>query len=58
MIRIYYRKLGHMLKPLVPKFCSDLSARLRDIAEEQVPAKQRPMVGVGVGAELGSQFNR
>ena len=30
---VYYEKLGHMLKPLVPKFLYDLLARLRDIAE-------------------------
>ena len=28
-----------MLKPLVPKFRSDISARLRDIAKKQVPAR-------------------
>ena len=33
-----------MLKPLVPKFRPDLSVRLRDIAEEQVPVKLKPMV--------------
>ena len=26
-IKIYYEKLGHVLKPLVPKFSLDLSAR-------------------------------
>ena len=34
-----------MLKPPVPKFRPDLSARLKDIAEKQVPAKLRPIVG-------------
>ena len=34
-----------MLKPLVPKFCPDLSARLKDIAEKQVPVKVKPIVG-------------
>ena len=29
-----------MLKPLVSKFRRDLSARLKDIAEKQVPVKQ------------------
>ena len=40
-------KIGHILKPLVPKFHPDLSARLKDIAEKkkQVPAKLKPMVG-------------
>ena len=34
-----------MLKPRMPKFRPDLSARLKDIAEEQVPAKLKPIVG-------------
>ena len=33
-----------MLKPPVPKFRSDLSVRLGDIAEKQVPAKLKPIV--------------
>ena len=33
-----------MLKPLVPKFRPDPSARLKDIAEKQVPAKLKPIV--------------
>ena len=33
-----------MLKPLVPKFRSDLSARLGNIAEKQAPAKLKPIV--------------
>ena len=36
-IRVYYEKWGHLLKPFVPKFRPDLSARLKDIAEKQVP---------------------
>ena len=44
VIRVYYEKLGHILKPLVPKFRSDLSVRLRDIAEKQVPAKLKSMI--------------
>ena len=43
-MRVYYEKLGHMLKPLVPKFGSDLSVRLRDIAEKQVLANLKPIV--------------
>ena len=43
-MKVYYEKLGHVLKPLVPKFCSDLSIRLRYIAEKQVPAKLKPIV--------------
>ena len=46
MIRVYYEKLGHMLKPLVPNFRYDLSVRLRDVAEKQVPAELKPIVGV------------
>ena len=46
VIRVYYEKIGHMLKPLVPKIRPDLSARLKDIAEKQVPAKLNPIVGV------------
>ena len=34
-----------MLKILVPKFRPDLSTRLKDIAEKQVPAKLKPIVG-------------
>ena len=34
-----------MLKPLVPKFRLDLSARLKGIAEKQVPAKLKPILG-------------
>ena len=33
------------MKPLVSKFRPDLSARSKDIAEKQVPAKLKPMVG-------------
>ena len=33
-----------MLNPLVPKFRPDLSARFKDIAEKQVPAKLKPIV--------------
>ena len=35
-----------MLKPLAPKFGSDLSIRLRDIAENQVSARLKPIVGI------------
>ena len=45
-IRVYYQKIGHMLKPLMPKFRSDPSARLKDIAEKQVPAKVMPIVDI------------
>ena len=44
-MRVYYEKLGHMLKPLVHKFPSDLSVRLRYIVETLVPAKLKPIVG-------------
>ena len=33
-----------MLKPLVPKFRSDISVGLRDIAEKQVPAELKPII--------------
>ena len=33
-----------MIKPLVPKFRHDLSARLKDIAEKRVPAKLKSIV--------------
>ena len=33
-----------MLKLLVPRFCSDLSVCLRDIAQKQVPAKLNSIV--------------
>ena len=35
-----------MLKPTVPKLSPDLSARLKYIAEKQVPAELKPIVGV------------
>ena len=44
VIRVYHEKLVHMLKPLVPKFRSDLSLRLRDIAEKHVHVKLKPIV--------------
>ena len=34
-----------MLKPLLPKFRSDPSVRLRDIAEKQIPVKLKQIVG-------------
>ena len=43
-VRVYYEKLGHMLKALVLKFRPDLSARLKDVAEKQVPAKLKTIV--------------
>ena len=33
-----------MIKPLVPKFRPDLSARSNDIAEKQVPVRLKPIV--------------
>ena len=44
VIRVYYEKFGHMLKPLLLKFCSDLSIRLRDITDTLVPAKLKSLV--------------
>ena len=37
VIRVYYEKLGHILKPLVPRVRPDLFVRLRDIAEKRSP---------------------
>ena len=38
-----------MLKTPMPKFCSDLSVRLRDIAEKRVPVKLKPIVVTELG---------
>ena len=46
VIGVHYEKLGRMMKPLAPKFPSDLFVRLRNIAEKQVPAELKPVVGV------------
>ena len=46
VIRVYHGKLGHILKPLVPKFRPDFFARLRHTAEKQIPTKLKPIVGV------------
>ena len=35
-----------MLKPLVPRFRSDLFFRFWEIAEKHVPAKLKPMVAI------------
>ena len=48
VIKVYYEKLGHILKPVVPKFCPDLCARLRDIAEKQVHVSLKPIVGAPI----------
>ena len=45
VIRVYYEKLGHMVKRLVPKFRPIMSSRLTDIAEKHVPTKLKPIVG-------------
>ena len=37
-------KIGNMLKRLLPNFRPDLSGRLKDITEKQVPAKLKPIV--------------
>ena len=44
-IRVYYVKLGHKLKTFVPKFRPDVFARLRDMAEKQVPANLKLIAG-------------
>ena len=64
VIRVYYEKLGHMMKPLVPKFRSDISVCLRNIAEKQVPVKLKQIVGLddigllGMGMAFGEDKNR
>ena len=45
-----------MLKPPVPKFRSNLSIRVRDIAEEQVPVTLKPIVGCFTGAAFADRF--
>ena len=45
-----------MLKPPVPKFRPNPSVHFKDIAEKQVPAKLKPIVGVStvwIEAEFG-----
>ena len=44
IIGVYYDKLGHILKTLVPKFRPCLFARFRYIADKQVHAKLKPIV--------------
>ena len=54
------QKLGRMLKTLVPKFRSDLSVRLRGIADKQVPVRLTPIEGshVTVGSHWSSVNNQ
>ena len=40
------KKIGCMLKHVVSKFRHDLSIRLKDIAEKQVPAKLKPIISI------------
>ena len=44
-VREYNEKVGRILKHHGPQRRPDLSARLKHIAEEQVPAKLKPIVG-------------
>ena len=46
VIKVNYEKLGHILKHLVPKIRPALFARLRHIAEKQVPANLKPIVDI------------
>ena len=55
VIRVYYEKLGHMLKPLVPNFQPDQSARLR-YHRKQVPARLKPIVGTNI-CQLQKEIN-
>ena len=41
---MYYEKIGHILKPLVPTFRPDLSVRFRDITKKQVLAELKPIL--------------
>ena len=45
-MEVNYEKLGRMLKPIVPEFHSDLSVRLSNNAQKQVPVKLEPIVSV------------
>ena len=47
--RSVLRKIRSHAETLIPKFCTYLSIRLRDIAEKQVPAKLKPILGVQYG---------
>ena len=55
-IRVYYKKVGHILKPLVSKCCADMYiyiyiyiyTHLRDIAEKQVPAELKLIAACSV----------
>ena len=51
-------KIGHMLKPPVPKFSPSLSACLKYIAEKQVPARLKPIVGSPFYCAPSIPFNR
>ena len=58
-IRVYYEKLGLILKPLVPNFRPDLFAHLRDIAEKQVSANLKPIVVARISnSQEGHQVTR
>ena len=51
-IRVYYEKLGHMLKPLVSKFRPDLSARLKNYRRETGPREAEIDRSSALGALL------
>ena len=44
VIRVYHKKIGHVLNLPVTKLRSDICVRLRDIAEKQVHEKLKPIV--------------
>ena len=53
------KKLGHIIKLLLPKFRSDLFVRVRHIAEKHVPAKLKPIVvTVAAGVRPFNQDSR
>ena len=57
VIRVYDKKLDHILEPLVAKYRPDLFVRLRDIAEKQVPADLKPIVRYGSGSRSGLEMS-
>ena len=54
--RVYDEKLGHILERLVAKYRPDPYARLRDIAEKQVPANLKPIVDSLCTMKIGSEW--
>ena len=53
VISVCYEKSPYMFKALVPKLPPDLSVRLKDVAEKQVPALLKPIVAMTEYYEIG-----